>query len=112
MNRTTILYAIGLYLATIFFGFYLNHAHGEEANPENNSWPRIAGNYTGKIQPPLKSCQQYLTICQNSCRDRGEMFRFLCLGQGFIPESERYRCQCGDELTVQNKMQAFSGSEK
>ena len=99
MNRTTILYAIGLYLATLCFGFYLNNAHGEQENIENTPWPRIAGSYTGKIPPPSKSCREYLTICQNSCRDRGEMFRFLCLGQGFNPDSERYRCQCGDDIT-------------
>jgi hypothetical protein len=96
MNLNTVLYAIGLYLATICFGVYLNHAHGE-SNPENTSWPRIAGSYTGKIPPPSKSCQDYLTICEKSCTNRGEMFRFLCLGQGFNPDSERYRCQCADE---------------
>lgn len=50
-----------------------------------------------------KSCKEYLSICTESCKNRGDLFRFYCLGPGFNPDSERYRCQCGDDLSFIEK---------
>lgn len=99
ITKTTI-YAAVVYIVFLTFGYFINHSHGQETNPESIAWPRISVSYTGKVPPPSKSCREYLTICEKSCTSRGDMFRFLCLGQGFNPDSERYRCQCADDLTA------------
>ena len=77
MIRIT-LYMLFLYTLVACFGFYLNHAHGQELNKD-------------------RTCADYLRICEASCTLRGDMFRFDCLGQGMNPGSERYRCLCADE---------------
>lgn len=45
-----------------------------------------------------KSCREYLAICERSCKDRGEMFKFACIGQDFQPFEDHSRCTCADDL--------------
>lgn len=88
-------YALGVYLIFVVSGLHIN-AHGEPHQGEGG-FPYERGGYAGRIPEPAKSCREYLTTCEKSCSNRGDMFRFLCLGQQYNPDSERYRCQCGDE---------------
>ena len=97
MNLATILYAIGLYLALLCFGFYLNTAHGQARDEIHSNWPHASTGYSGRIPPPSKTCREYLSLCERSCSDRGDLYRFQCLGKGFQPDAQRYRCQCGDD---------------
>lgn len=45
-----------------------------------------------------KTCKEYLSICENSCKDRGTIFKFQCIGQDFQPFQEHSFCQCGDDI--------------
>ena len=110
--KRTILYAMTLYAVFIGFGFYLKTAHGEHYKGDEGGFPSSApGGITGRIPEPGKPCREYLSACEKSCAHRGDMFRFLCLGPGFNPESQRYRCQCGDEAFVPSAVNIGS-SEK
>jgi len=98
MNLKTILYAMALYAVFLGFGFYLKTAQGAEHYSGEGGFPSSApGGITGRVPEPGKPCKEYLSACERSCVSRDGMFRFLCLGPGFNPESQRYRCQCGDE---------------
>ena len=101
------LYATGVYLTFICAGLYL--AHGEEAptspaQPSNATTPRhYVVPRISRTDPPQKireskSCREYLTICERSCKDRGEMFKFACIGQDFQPFEDHFRCTCADDL--------------
>jgi len=73
---------------------------------DNGGFPSSApGGITGRIPEPGKPCREYLSVCEKSCTHRGDMFRFLCLAPGFNPDSQRYRCQCGDEAFAQINVQ-------
>jgi hypothetical protein len=114
MNRT-LLYVLGVYLSFLCFGVYLKTAHGEEVPaqpapvqpaPEANTGTFLQGGfpYVAHTDAPLrikpaKPCREYLTLCERSCRDRGDMFRFVCIGQDFQPYDDHFRCQCFDDLT-------------
>lgn len=107
MTRT-ILYAITLYAIFLGFGFYLKTAHGREhyTGDDGGGFPTSApGGITGRIPEPGKPCRQYLSTCEKSCVGRGDMFRFLCIGPGYNPDSQRYRCQCGDDAFAQINVQ-------
>jgi hypothetical protein len=95
------LYALGVYLIFICTGIHLNSAHGGGLPAQTDGFPSIRSTEYPKHIEPAKSCGQYLTVCEKSCSNRGDLFRFLCLGQGFNPESQRYRCQCGDDAFQQ-----------
>ena len=89
--KRIILYSLAVYALVIGFGIYLKTAFGEEG------FPHISRTDSPKAIEPARSCREYLNICESSCSHRGEMFRFLCLGQNFNPEMGRYLCQCGDD---------------
>ena len=118
-------YATALYLAVFCFGLYLTSAHGGSVTHSRNPAPPqpvtpIPSTPTPEPKsittPPeyvvprhartdaparyqeVKPCKEFLTICQKSCADRGDMYRFTCTGETFASFSQRYRCQCGDEL--------------
>ena len=100
---------IAISAGLLFFGVGLYLAHGEETPPptapsqpakttQQYVVPRIA-----RTDPPQrirdsKSCREYLAICERSCRDRGEMFKFQCIGQDFQPFEDHVRCHCADDL--------------
>lgn len=98
----------------LFFGVGLYLAHGEEttspappptpAQPSNATTPphyvvpRISRTDTPQRIRESKSCREYLSICERSCKDRGEMFKFACIGQDFQPFEDHFRCTCADDL--------------
>ena len=91
----------------LFFGAGLYLAHGEEAPapyangsafPKEYVVPRISRTDTPQKIRESKSCREYLSICERSCRDRGDMFKFACIGQDFQPFEDHSRCTCADDL--------------
>ena len=96
----------------LFFGVGLYLAHGEEtpapssppqhsngsAFPKEYVVPRISRTDTPERIRQSKSCREYLSICERSCKDRGEMFKFACIGQDFQPFEDHSRCTCADDL--------------
>ena len=103
----------------LFFGAGLYLAHGEENPPSTTSTPappptptqpsnattpkeyvvpRISRTDTPQRIRESKSCREYLSICERSCKDRGEMFKFACIGQDFQPFEDHSRCTCADDL--------------
>jgi hypothetical protein len=118
MNDTTkiIVYATGVYLTFIFCGLHL--AHGEEVpglpagpnekysvttvtTPKEYTVPRISSTDAPLRKRDSKSCREYLTICERSCKERGTLFKFQCIGQDFQPFEDHSRCQCADDLYSQ-----------
>lgn len=51
-----------------------------------------------------KSCREYLAICERSCKERGNMFKFQCIGQDFQPFEDHFRCTCADDLFVRKEI--------
>ena len=105
--KKIILYAAGVYLTFLCAGLYL--AHGEEgpapapyangsAFPKEYVVPRISRTDAPERIRESKSCREYLSICERSCKDRGEMFKFACIGQDFQPFEDHSRCTCADDL--------------
>ena len=96
----------------LFFGVGLYLAHGEEAPapssppqhsngsafPKEYVVPRISRTDAPERIRQSKSCREYLSICERSCKDRGEMFKFACIGQDFQPFEDHSRCTCADDL--------------
>ncbi len=96
----------------LFFGVGLYLAHGEESptpsappqysnsstTPREYVVPRISRTDAPQRIRESKSCREYLTICERSCKDRGEMFKFACIGQDFQPFEDHSRCTCADDL--------------
>ncbi len=118
MNDTTkiILYAFGIYVTFVCSGLYL--AHGEEAPqglpadkplqsngsggfPQHYTVPRISRTDPLMRKRDSKTCHEYLAICERSCRERGSLFKFQCIGKDFQPFQEHFRCICADDLLVQ-----------
>lgn len=101
-----ILYSGVVYLLFIISGLYL--AHGEEvtslklpngsAFPQEYDVPRISKTMPAQPRRATKSCREYLSICERSCKDRGDLFKFACIGQDFQPFEEHFRCTCSDDL--------------
>jgi hypothetical protein len=106
MNIATILYALGVYLTFICCGVYLNTAHGGGLPAQTNGFPSIRSTEHPRTIEPSKPCGEYLATCEKSCANRDGLFRFVCVGQGFNPESQRYRCQCGDDAFQQQTVKA------
>ncbi len=118
--KKIVLYAAGVYLTFICAGLYL--AHGGETPPAPPAAPPIpkqAGTATTPkeyVVPTItrtdapqriresKSCREYLTICERSCADRGDMFKFACIGQEFQPFEDHYRCTCADDLFARREV--------
>jgi len=91
---------LSLLLLPLFFPGSICLA-SEHYKGDNGGFPSSApGAIIGRAPEPGKPCREYLSACEKSCASRDGMFRFLCLGPGFNPESQRYRCQCGDEAFV------------
>ena len=94
----------------LFFGVGLYLAHGEEgpapsapyangsAFPKEYVVPRISRTDAPEKIRQSKSCREYLSICERSCKDRGDMFKFACIGQDFQPFEDHSRCTCADDL--------------
>ncbi|MDR2551322.1 MAG: hypothetical protein LBD10_14095 [Desulfobulbus sp.] len=68
-----------------------------QAEPTGGFPSSAPGGITGRSPKPAKPCREYLTACEKSCADRDGLFRFTCLGEQYNPDSQRYRCQCGDD---------------
>lgn len=107
MNRFSWLYLIGVVVTFLLCGIYLNKAHGEETasagsekriDPKSYIWPRESRMEAPMKVKDAKSCREYLTICERSCKERGSMFNFSCIGQEFQPFEEHSRCLCADDL--------------
>ncbi|MGD9817148.1 MAG: hypothetical protein AB7V04_00465 [Desulfomonilaceae bacterium] len=119
MNDFTkvLVYATGLYVTFLSFGLYL--AHGEEVpglpagpnqsysvntgpiTPKEYVVPRISSTDAPLRKRVSKSCREYLTICERSCKERGTLFKFQCIGKDFQPFQDHSFCQCSDDLFVQ-----------
>ena len=110
MNRATVLYALGVYLTFLCFGFYLNSAHGGPLHSQGG-FPSIRSTEPPRQYEPAKSCREYLSVCEKSCTSRDGIYRCLCLGQSFNPGAERYRCQCGDEAFVPQMVRSEQAPE-
>jgi len=54
-----------------------------------------------------KSCGEYLSICERSCKDRGALFKFQCIGQDFQPYNDHSRCICADDLFARSESDAL-----
>jgi hypothetical protein len=109
--KLLIFYALGVYLIFIAAGIHLNNAHGGGLPAQTNGFPTIRSTEYPKHIEPAKTCGEYLAVCEKSCASRGDLFRFLCLGQGFNPESQRYRCQCGDDAFQPQVVKATDRNE-
>lgn len=123
-----LVYAAVLYLAFLFFGFFLTNADAGSVTHSHNSItpqpvtpipstptpepksittpkeyvvPRVAGTDAPIRYQEAKPCGDLLALCQRSCKERGSMYRFTCLGEDFASFNQRYRCQCADELFSQ-----------
>nr|WP_321467340.1 hypothetical protein [uncultured Desulfobulbus sp.] len=121
MNDITkiLIYATGLYVTFITTGLYL--AHGEEVPglpagpnasysvtpgqgfPKEYVVPRTSSTSAPLRKNDVKSCREYLSICERSCEYRGSMFKFQCIGQEFQPYQDHFRCQCADDLQYQQR---------
>ena len=78
-----ILYALGLYTFVFCAGYIIN-SHGQEG---------------------LRSCSDYLRICEASCTVRGSLYWFACQGDSFNPhldDCDRYKCICSDDQFRKN----------
>lgn len=105
-----------LILFFLIFTSFLNTAHSESSTSSipttNNSYsvndgpttpkeyvvPRISKTHALERIRESKSCREYLSICERSCKDRGDMFKFACIGQEFQPFEDHSRCTCADDL--------------
>nr|WP_321467271.1 hypothetical protein [uncultured Desulfobulbus sp.] len=114
----------------LFFGVGLYLAHGEEVpslpNGPNASYsvnpgqgfpkeyvvPRTSSTSALLRKRELKSCREYLSICERSCEYRGSMFKFQCIGQEFQPYQDHFRCQCADDLSNLTSVQAITTTKK
>jgi hypothetical protein len=96
-TRYLIVYVVALYLTVISLGVYLTDAHGEPNQPTGGFPSSAPGGITGRIPKLAKPCRVYLASCERSCAERDGLFRFTCLGEQYNPDSQRYRCQCGDD---------------
>lgn len=66
--------------------------------------PRIARTDPPKRIQESKPCRDYLSICERSCKERGNLVRFTCLEKDFQPmEDRRFNCQCFDDLGLSRK---------
>ena len=77
-------------------------APGKEANTGvflQGSFPHISRTDAPMRIKEAKPCREYLALCERSCRERGDMFKFTCIGQDFQPYDDHFRCQCFDDLT-------------
>lgn len=101
-----------LFLFLIFSSF-LNTVHAETNPPSGpNSFSvqtttttpkEYVVPYTTKSEAQekikeSKSCREYLAICERSCKERGDMFKFQCIGKDFQPFEDHSRCTCADDL--------------
>lgn len=103
----------------LFFGVGLYLAHGEETPqglpsgpnkplqpngsggfPQHYTVPRISRTDPLMRKRDSKTCQEYLAICERSCRERGTLFKFQCIGQEFQPFEDHFRCTCADDFFV------------
>jgi len=64
-------------------------------------WPYTSRTDAPMKMRPVKSCREYLSTCEKSCADRGNVFRFSCIGPDFQPYSDHSRCQCGEDAFLQ-----------
>jgi hypothetical protein len=94
----TLLYAVLLYMLFLIAGLCLNQAHGEQIPYIIHTDP------TPRPVQPSRTCKEYLNICEQSCKDRGKMARFLCLGADFnVWKQNRYNCECFDDTGITSK---------
>ncbi|MDD2307857.1 MAG: hypothetical protein PHP53_24350 [Prolixibacteraceae bacterium] len=69
--------------------------------PQEYVVPRISSTGAPLRKREPKSCREYLAICERSCKERGDMFKFQCIGQDFQPFQDHSRCQCADDMFPQ-----------
>ncbi|MBV5328098.1 MAG: hypothetical protein JZU65_10740 [Chlorobium sp.] len=83
-----------IHLLILIFVSFLNTTDSLAADSPN----RIAKTDGKMVIREHKSCQEYLSICERSCKERGTVFKFQCIGQDFQPYNEHTFCQCADDL--------------
>ncbi|MDD2467131.1 MAG: hypothetical protein PHI97_24340 [Desulfobulbus sp.] len=66
--------------------------------PKEYVVPRAASTEAPLRVRESKSCGEYLITCERSCKDRGSLFKFQCIGQDFQPYADHSRCTCADDL--------------
>ncbi|MBM9615277.1 hypothetical protein JWJ90_13415 [Desulfobulbus rhabdoformis] len=117
MNDITkiLLYAAGVYVTVITAGVYLSHAEEvpglpsgpnakyEPSTPQQYVVPRISSSTAPLRKRISKSCHEYLNICERSCKERGSLFKFQCIGKDFQPFQDHSRCICADDLQYQRR---------
>ncbi len=107
----------------LIFTSFLNTCHAEPADPapvvSNNNEPRYTVTPKEYVVPRAtttdaririrdsKSCGEYLSICERSCKDRGALFKFQCIGQDFQPYNDHSRCICADDLFARSESAAL-----
>lgn len=77
----------------------------KDTTPKEYVVPRTAKTESLEKIRESKSCKDYLAICERSCKERGSMFKFQCIGQDFQPFEDHSRCTCADELYSHNDAQ-------
>lgn len=70
----------------------------KDTTPKEYVVPRTAKTESLEKIRESKSCEEYLSICKRSCKERGSMFKFQCIGQEFQPFEDHSRCTCADDL--------------
>lgn len=64
----------------------------------------IGAAYAADSSPETKrTCRVILDICELSCKDRGKIYKFQCIGENYPPQGSQYRCICGDEIGANEK---------
>lgn len=111
-----------LLLIWLIFTSFLNTCYAEPSEPA----PVVSGNEPHYTVTPKeyvvpratttdaririrdsKSCGEYLAICERSCKDRGALFKFQCIGQDFQPYNDHSRCICADDLFARGESAAL-----
>lgn len=77
---------LALFVLSFTITFALGAAYAADNTPENK-----------------RSCRAILDICELSCKDRGKIYKFQCIGDNYPPQGLQYRCVCGDEIGVNEK---------
>ena len=80
-----------------------NSASNGGGVPQHYTVPRISSTDAPLRRRESKSCYEYLSICERSCKERGTMFKFQCIGQDFQPFQDHFRCQCADDMYYQQQ---------
>lgn len=96
-NRAAVFYVLIIYLIFFCFDFFLDNAYGGPLQTQGG-FPSIRSTEAPRKIEPRKSCKEFLNICELSCKDRGSMYQFQCIGSNFLTSRINNICKCGDEI--------------